>query len=44
VCKGETEEELLEKAKQHVVKDNHFSEEISRPEIQSKIRSFIKKL
>ena len=33
----------MEKAKQHAIEDNHFSEEeISRPEIQNKIRSFIK--
>jgi len=43
VCKAETEEELLEKAKQHAIEDNHFSEEeISKPETQNKIRSFIK--
>jgi predicted small metal-binding protein len=44
MCKGETEEELMEKAKQHAIEDNHFSEEeISRPETQNKIRSFIKR-
>lgn len=44
VCKGETEEELMEKAKQHAIQDNHFSEEeISRPEMQNKIKSFIKR-
>jgi predicted small metal-binding protein len=43
VCNAETEEELMEKAKQHAIQDNHFSEEeISRPETQNKIRSFIK--
>ena len=42
-CKAETEEELMEKAKQHAIQDNHFSEEeLSRPETQDKIRSFIK--
>jgi predicted small metal-binding protein len=40
VYKGETEEELREKSKQHAMQDNHFSgEEISRPEIQ--INKFI---
>jgi len=44
VCKAETEEELMEKAKQHAIEDNHFSEEeLSRPETQSKIKSFIKR-
>jgi predicted small metal-binding protein len=44
MCEGETEEELMEKAKQHAIQDNHFSkEEISSPEIQNKIRSFIKR-
>jgi hypothetical protein len=34
----------MEKAKQHAIEDNHFSEEeLSRPETQSKIKSFIKK-
>ena len=43
MCKAETEEELMEKAKQHAIQDNHFSEEeLSRPETQNKIRSFIK--
>lgn len=42
-CKAETDEELMEKAKQHAIQDNHFSEEeLSRPEIQNKIKSFIK--
>jgi predicted small metal-binding protein len=42
-CKAETQEELMEKAKQHAIQDNHFSEEeLSRPETQNKIRSFIK--
>ena len=32
MCKAETEEELMEKAKQHAIQDNHFSEEeLSRP-------------
>ena len=44
VCKGETEEELIENAKQHAIQDNHFNaEEISRPEIQNKIKSHIKR-
>ena len=43
MCKAETEEELMEKAKQHAIQDNHFSEEeLSRPETQNKIRSYIK--
>ena len=42
VCKGETEEELMENAKQHAIQDNHFSEELSRPETQNKIKAFIK--
>jgi hypothetical protein len=34
----------MEKAKQHAIQDNHFSEEeISRPEMQNKIKSFIKR-
>ena len=38
MCKAETEEELMEKAKQHAIQDNHFSEEeLSRPETQNKI-------
>ena len=41
-CKAETEEELMEKAKQHAIQDNHFSEELSRPETQNKIKAFIK--
>ena len=33
----------MEKAKQHAIQDNHFSEEeLSRPETQDKIRSYIK--
>ena len=44
VCKGETEEELMENAKQHAIQDNHFTEEeISNPEIQNKIKSHIKR-
>jgi predicted small metal-binding protein len=44
VCKGETEEDLMENAKQHAIQDNHFNaEEISRPEIQNKIKSHIKR-
>lgn len=44
VCNAETEEELMEKAKQHAIEDNHFSEEeISKPETQNKIKSFIKR-
>ena len=43
MCKAETEEELMEKAKHNAIQDNHFSEEeLSRPEIQNRIRSFIK--
>ena len=35
----------MENAKQHAIQDNHFNaEEISRPEIQNKIKSHIKKL
>jgi predicted small metal-binding protein len=44
VSKAEIEEELMEKAKQHAIQDNHFSEEeISKPETQNKIRSFVKR-
>jgi predicted small metal-binding protein len=44
MCKAETEEELMEKAKKHAIQDNHFSEEeISKPETQNKIMSFIKR-
>ncbi len=44
VCKGETEEELMEKAKQHAIQDNHFTEEeITNTEIQNKIKSHIKR-
>jgi predicted small metal-binding protein len=44
VCNAETEEELMQKAKQHAIQDNHFTEEeISNPEIQNKIKSYIKR-
>ena len=33
----------MEKAKYNAIQDNHFTEEeLSRPEIQNRIRSFIK--
>lgn len=44
VCNAETEEELMQKAKQHAKQNNHFTEEeISNPEIQNKLKSYIKR-
>ena len=44
VCNAETEEELMQKAKQHAIQDNHFTEEeISNSQIQNKIKSYIKR-
>jgi len=44
VCKGETEEEIMENAKQHAVQDHHYKvEELMTPELQQKIKSHIKR-
>lgn len=44
VCKGETEEEIIENAKQHAISDHHYkAEEIMTPEMQNKIKFHIKR-
>jgi len=44
VCKGETEEEIMQNGKQHHTQDHQYKEEeILTPEMQNKIKSHIKR-